>query len=242
MLKKLKQIYFKEQFNPSFIGVFIHPFFFARRGLYKHIRSIASFIKGKTLDVGCGSKPYEKLYQSTEYIGLEMDTEENRQKKKADFFYDGSTFPFRNEEFESVVANQVFEHVFNPDRFLSEVNRILKLNGYLLLTVPFVWDEHEQPYDYARYSSFGLQSILNKQGFTVQQHKKSIHDIRIIFQLINMYIFKQTNSKYKLLNIITTFFLMAPFNIVGSLIYWIFPGNKDLYLDNIVLAQKIKNV
>jgi SAM-dependent methyltransferase len=66
----------------------------------------------------------------------------------------------------------VLEHVFNPDDFLNEVNRVLKPSGKLLLTVPFVWDEHEQPYDYARYSSFGLRSLLEKHGFSIVKHEK----------------------------------------------------------------------
>lgn len=60
----------KEQFNPSFLSVFFNPFFIARRGLYKNIKSFGSQVTGKTLDVGCGIKPYEHFFQSTEYIDL----------------------------------------------------------------------------------------------------------------------------------------------------------------------------
>ena len=61
-----------------------------------------------------------------------------------------------------MLCNQVLEHVFNPDEFLLKINRVLKNDGKLLLTVPFVWDEHEQPFDYARYSSFGLKALIEK--------------------------------------------------------------------------------
>ena len=44
--------------------------------------------------------------------------------QNADFFYDGNKFPFDDNDFDSVVLNQVFEHVFNPDDFLEEVNRV----------------------------------------------------------------------------------------------------------------------
>jgi len=37
----------------------------------------------------------------------------------------------------------------------------------MLMTAPFVWDEHSQPYNYARYSSFGLKFILEKHGFEI---------------------------------------------------------------------------
>ncbi|RME57501.1 class I SAM-dependent methyltransferase, partial [Candidatus Parcubacteria bacterium] len=153
--------------------MFINPFYFARKGLAGHIADLADRVTGKTLDVGCGSKPYESLYASSEYIGLEYDTPENRASKEADFFYDGETFPFESASFDSVVANEVFEHVFNPDRFLDEVHRVLKSGGRLLMTMPFVWDEHEQPHDFARYSSFGIRYLLEKHGFEIVDQRKS---------------------------------------------------------------------
>jgi SAM-dependent methyltransferase len=176
MIQAIKNLIIKNQFEPSLIGLFVNPFFIARRGLLKSIKELGSDITGRTLDVGCGTKPYEKYFNCSEYVGLEIETTLNRELKKADYFYDGKKFPFGNAEFDSIVTNQVLEHVFNPDEFLDEINRVLKVGGKLLLTVPFVWDEHEQPYDYARYSSFGLKSLLEKCGFEIIEHHKSVND------------------------------------------------------------------
>jgi len=109
------------------------------------------------------------------------------------------------------------------------------------MTVPFVWDEHEQPYDYARYSSFGLQHILSKNGFEIIEHRKSNNGLEVIFQLINDYIFKVTLTKSRYVNLLTTLLLMAPVNIIGLVVSSILPKNDDLYLDNIVLAKKVKD-
>jgi SAM-dependent methyltransferase len=239
--KLIKHNLEKEEFNPGFIGIFTNPFYFARKGLFQNLKEMASPINGKTLDVGCGQKPYRELFESTEYIGLELDSPENRINKKADYFYDGLLFPFKDEEFDSIITNQVLEHVFNPTEFLAEVNRVLKQQGTLLLTVPFVWDEHEQPFDYARYSSFGISDLLKKSGFEILEHKKSMSDIRIIFQLINDYIYKKTASKSYYINLLCSIFLMAPFNILGEFAAIILPANEDLYLDNIVLAKKVNS-
>jgi SAM-dependent methyltransferase len=241
---KFKMIEFmqKEQFQPTFLGLFVNPFYFARKGLYKNISSLAHYISGKTLDVGCGQKPYEELFRYSRYIGLEIDTPENRQNKKADYYYDGLSFPFQDHEFDSIVVNEVFEHVFNPDDFLREMNRVLKPEGKMLMTVPFCWDEHEQPNDFARYSSFGLIAIVEKHGFKVIESRKSMNDIRVIFQLLNGYLYKKTVTSNSYLNLLTTFFLMAPFNVLGELLSKILPGNNDLYLDNIILAQKTRTL
>ncbi|TWU53025.1 putative S-adenosylmethionine-dependent methyltransferase [Candidatus Brocadiaceae bacterium B188] len=234
----MRSIFQKEQFSPGFLGLLVNPFYFARKGLYENISILSNYIKGDTLDVGCGQKPYEKLFNSSRYIGLELDTIENRKNKRADYFYDGTTFPFQDSEFDSVIANEVFEHVFSPSDFLSEIYRVLKPGGILLITVPFVWDEHEQPHDFARYTSFGLQHLLEKSGFEIIEHRKSVSDIRVVFQLLNGYIYKKTVTKNGYINMFIAFFLMSPFNIMGELLSKVLPKNEDLYLDNVMLLKK----
>ena len=242
MLKKLKKLYIQEQFNPKILGLFINPFYFARKGLYQDVSILILHLKGKLLDVGCGTRPYENMCNVDEYIGLEVDDEGNRNHSFADIFYDGKIMPFKDKEFDSVLSNQVFEHVFNPNEFLREINRVAKIDGLFLITVPFVWDEHEQPHDYARYSSFGLKYILDENGFEIIQHRKSNNGLEVIFQLINAYLYKVTQTKKAYFNLLIIFVLMTPVNIVGLILSKLLPKNDDLYLDNIVLAKKVKDV
>ncbi|OGU52840.1 MAG: methylase [Ignavibacteria bacterium GWC2_36_12] len=241
MISSLKTVIRKEQFEPGIIGLVINPFYIARKALLESIKELGDNISGKTLDVGCGTKPYEKYFKSSEYIGLEIETTVHREVSKADFFYDGTKFPFNNNEFDSIVTNQVFEHVFNPDSFLNEINRVLKKNGILLLTVPFVWDEHEQPYDFARYSSFGIKSVLEKNGFEIIAHRKTVTNFGVIIQLINGYIYKMT-VRNSLIRQIVTVLVMFPLSILGIILSKILPSNKDLYLDNIILAKKVNDL
>ena len=238
---KIKHMILKEQFEPSLIGLFVNPFFIARKGLLGSIKKLGKEIVGETLDVGCGTKPYEKFFSCSKYIGLEIETTINRENKNVDVFYDGGKFPFEDKKFDSIVTNQVLEHVFTPNEFLVEINRVLKKDGKLLLTVPFVWDEHEQPFDYARYSSFGLAHLINQHGFEIIESKKSINDFRIFAQLLNAYIYK-TTQKNKVIRQLFTFFVMSVITILGILLSKILPKNNDLYLDNIVLAKKVANV
>lgn len=241
LIKRLKDIKKKEEFEPGFLGLFINPFYFARKGLFKNIFSFKSFISGRVLDVGCGKKPYYHLFTTTEYIGMDIEQSGHPHiNEQIDVFYDGKTFPFVDHSFDNLICNQVLEHVFNPDTFLREINRVLKPEGYLLLTVPFVWDEHEKPYDYARYSSFGLTHLLKNHSFEIVEFRKSMSDIRVIFQLINTYLFKITETRSGIVNLFMVIIFMAPFNILGEILGLILPSNKDFYLDNIVLARKKK--
>ena len=238
MTRKLKDIYHRQAFYPGFLGIFVNPFYHARLGLRKAMSRFSSELKGRLLDVGCGSKPYQELFAVDDYFGLDIDSEASRNRKIADYFYDGKIFPFNENEFDSVLCNQVLEHIFNPDEFLSEIKRVLKPGGRLLLTVPFVWDEHEQPRDYARYSSFGLKALLDKNGFNVIEYKKIGADASIIFQLINAYLYKIIVKWPLPIRVVITMSLMALFNLLGIMLGMLLPRNPDLFLDQIVLAEK----
>jgi len=238
MRKKLGLYLNRQNFFPTFLGFFFNPFWIARRGLASAMKDFSAELHGKLLDVGCGSKPYESLFNVSSYIGLDIENEGTIKRGVADYFYDGGQFPFGHSEFDSVLCNQVLEHVFNPDDFIGEINRVLKPAGKLLLTVPFVWDEHEQPYDYARYSSFGLRSLLEKNGFIVLDHRKLGTDMSTLFQLTNAYLYKVTLTWPKLLRNLNTMTTMAFISMAGVLCAKLFPENSDLFLDHIILVQK----
>jgi SAM-dependent methyltransferase len=239
MRSVLARYYSRQLFEPGWLAMFVNPFYFARLGLRAALRDLAHHVDGKLLDVGCGTRPYESLFNTSEYTGLELDTPHNRSVAKADVYYDGTQFPFEDHPFDTVLCNQVLEHVFEPEEFLQEIARVLKENGQLLLTVPFVWDEHEQPRDFARYSSFGLAALLKRNGFEVVEQRKTVADIRVVFQLINAYLYKKTASENPYTNLFFTVLLMSPFNLIGTVLGWLLPGNADLYLDNVVLAKKV---
>lgn len=234
-----KEVKHREDFKPGFLGLFINPFYFARKGLYKHMSDLSKSLNGNLIDVGCGRKPYRALFKVDSYLGLDMENPgHSHENEDIDVYYDGKTFPFDDNHFDSALCNQVLEHVFNPDEFLSEIARVLKPGAKLLLTVPFAWDEHEQPFDFARYSSFGLSHLMEKHGFEIVEHRKSVNDARALAQLWNTFIYKQTLSKSGVINLLSTLVLIAPVNIFWSLIWPIFGKSKDFYLDNIILVQK----
>ena len=212
---RLRSIIQRQSFFPSWVGIFVNPFYFARAGLAKAIGANATALSGRLLDIGCGTKPYQHLFYVDEYCGLEIDNENSRKHTVADYFYDGITFPFDPATFDSALCNQVLEHVFNPDAFLSEIHRILRDDGKLILTVPFVWDEHEQPFDYARYSSFGLKALLEKNGFRVIHYEKIGADASTLFQCINVYLYKISVGWPKYFRFAFKVFVMGFINLLG---------------------------
>ena len=239
MLTKIREAIAKQKFHPGPLGMLVNPFYFARKGLLECIAPLAPQVAGQVLDVGCGSKPYRALFECESYVGMDMHNPgHDHAKEDIDVFYDGNAFPFPAEAFDSVVCFQVLEHVFDPDMLLREIVRVLRPDGVLLLTVPFVWDEHEQPNDFARYSSFGILHLLQRHGFTVVQASKSCADVRALAQMVNAYLFKVTGAQRSVLHAAATAALTAPVTLAGAAAQRLFPRNLDFYLDNVVLARK----
>jgi SAM-dependent methyltransferase len=228
----------RQNFKPGRLGWLINPFYFARRELRRAMEELLPRLHGEVLDVGCGNMPYRDLARVDRYVGLDYDSPLRREAGAADLFYAGGRFPLSDASFDGALCTQVLEHVFTPDEFLGEIGRVLRPGGLLILTVPFVWDEHEQPHDFARYSSFGLRSILESAGFEVIEHRKTLADARVLFQLINAYLFKVTQTRTQRFNHLIALLLMAPINLVGIVVGLVAPKNVDFYLDNVVVARK----
>lgn len=228
----------RQEFDPGPLGWVANPFYFARRGLRDGLAEFFPRLTGEVLDVGCGRKPYQARLPASRYVGLEIDTPRSRAAGVAEVFYDGRTFPFGDESFDGVLCSQVFEHVFNPPEFLAEIRRVLRPGGTLVLAVPFVWDEHEQPHDFGRYSSFGLRAVLERAGFEVEAMRRTMADSRALFQLVNAYLYKVTRSRHRAVNLLAQAALMAPVGLAGVVLGRVLPANPDLFLDNIVLARR----
>ena len=173
-------------FGDSGFSVFGHPYSLARTGLKSSLRSLASVLPpGPLLDIGCGSMPYRNIFKlASPYHGLEIDQKRNRENTRVDFFYNGKILPFPNSTYSVIFSSQVLEHCFEPELLLSECSRVLKPDGMLVLTIPFMWPEHEQPWDSQRFTSFGLINRLEKSGFSIVSVNRVNPGISALLQLL----------------------------------------------------------
>lgn len=131
-------------------------------------------IKGRVIDLGCGTSPYKEdiLKVADEYIGVDWENSLHDQSNVNVFADLTKKLPFDDDYADTVVSFQVMEHLPEPDFFLSECYRILKREGKLFITVPFMWHVHEPPHDYFRYTRYGLEYLLKKMGFLKLRLKK----------------------------------------------------------------------
>ncbi len=128
--------------------------------------SVAGSIHGRLLDVGCGTRPYAPLFAGrvSRYIGVERD---RARYVQADIWGDVLFLPVKDNSFDTVLCNQVLEHVPEPQHMMGEMARVLKTGGTLILTAPHIWELHEVPHDYYRYTPYGLRYLAEKAGLIV---------------------------------------------------------------------------
>lgn len=183
----------KQLFLPQWYAIFINPYFIARRGLYVAVQDFAraDFSKQTLLDVGCGSQPYRAVYRAGTYTGIDIAGGGHSDAAKlVDVYYDGEHIPFPDQSFNVVVCTQVLEHSLHPEGLIKEMRRVLTDDGRLFFTVPFVWGEHEQPYDFRRYTSFGLQKLCADGGFVPLHIHATTGIFGTVGQLISAHLFE----------------------------------------------------
>ena len=122
--------------------------------------------------------------------------------------------------------------------FLEETRRVLSTGGSLLPTMPFFWDEQEQPHDFARHSSFGLKFLLEQNGVRVVRHRRLLADASVLFQLAIAYLSKVTHTRHGAVDRLVTALVFGPLSLVG-LRAKLLSHNDDLFLDQLVVAEKL---
>ena len=115
----------------------------------KHIISLCqSYGKtGKWLDLGCDDGSWTKKIakRKIDWYGVEIVKERARKAAKKGIKVSVSSLekslPYSNATFDLVQSNQVIEHLFNIDQFISEIYRVLKPKGILVISTenPASW-------------------------------------------------------------------------------------------------------
>jgi SAM-dependent methyltransferase len=114
------------------------------------------YMKGKVLDLGGGRKRGEfEEAENTAWIVFDV---------KNDFhptvLGDAHYLPFKENVFDCVKCTEVLEHVENPEKVIKEIAGVLKSSGVLILSMPFNFPMHADPYDFQRFTDYKLRKLL----------------------------------------------------------------------------------
>jgi len=113
--------------------------------------SLGSFkksMKFATLQTGLGG--------AKKYITLDIEP-----SSRADIIADAHQLPLKDNSIDLIIANNVIEHLHDPQTALAEMKRVLVPGGHVYFTVPFLYPIHEAPRDFARFTKFGLQKLFS---------------------------------------------------------------------------------
>lgn len=141
--------------------------------LLRNLKTVftSEHLKGRLLDAGAGTLPHRHLVKAlgVEYLSLDFKPTH----PELDFVADIQSMPLPDNGFDSAICIEVLEHVPNPERALTELLRVLKPGGKLVFSVPHFLYLHNEPYDFYRYTQYGLQELAQRVGFRVIMIKPS---------------------------------------------------------------------
>jgi SAM-dependent methyltransferase len=121
------------------------------------------------LDAGAGNFRFREVLIEKKYNYESQDFEQvfdQNSRGKHTYVCDINSIPAESNRFGVVVCTQVLEHLPDPLGALKELARILKPGGELFLTTNLLFPIHGAPYDFFRFTNFGLEHLCVESGFS----------------------------------------------------------------------------
>lgn len=137
----------------------------------------------RILDAGAGTQHYKTFCKHLQYVSQDFaqydGTGDSAGLQISDFDYgdldivsDISAIPKPDASFDAILCIEVLEHIPDPIQAIKEFSRLLKKDGYLVLTAPFCSLTHFSPYHFnSGFNIYWYQKHLPEYGFKVMQLK-----------------------------------------------------------------------
>lgn len=143
-----------------------HPTF-RRQLLDNYLTENSNIISGHVIDVGGKKEKSRGLFRpptnkvsSWKYANIDSHT-------NPDYCCNAENIPVENCSFNTAILCEVIEHLENVENVLYEIYRVLKPSGILLLSTPFLYPIHADPFDFQRWTNKKIVKSLVKVGFEV---------------------------------------------------------------------------
>lgn len=115
------------------------------------------------LDIGAGDGIFHKFLNLQQIVKIDFTN-----YPEINVIHDiNNSLPFASNSFDYVLMTNVLEHLYD-NNIISEAHRLLRKKARLYLTVPFLLDIHQKPYDFHRYTNLWLEKKLSDVGFDIE--------------------------------------------------------------------------
>jgi ubiquinone/menaquinone biosynthesis C-methylase UbiE len=157
------------------------------------------------LDAGAGECKWAEHFPECKYIGLDLKVGDatwdfSHVQLEADL---NKEIPLDDASVDVIISIQVLEHLSNPQQALKEMARVLKPGGHLFLTTPFSYQEHQQPYDFYRYTRYGLKHLIEQGGLEPCRIQPMGGYFMLLREQLSYFHAKQFYQKHTIANIIS---------------------------------------
>ena len=102
---------------------------------------------------------FRSRFSKTTYVGFDFYAGEN-----VDIVGDAhklTTYFKGQEKFDLIFSSAVFEHLYMPWVAAIEIQKLLKVGGFVLVETHFSFSSHERPWNFFQFSDMGLRSLFN---------------------------------------------------------------------------------
>lgn len=188
----------------------------SRQGLYEFLNPLfESFDSGlNILQIGSDGDVYEKLLAQAEKRGFKVTTCDIVEEKNPDILGDLCTLDLGDEVYDIVVCSEVIEHLHSPHLAIDNIYKALKKGGKLIVTIPFMFPIHADPFDFVRYTKAGLRNLLKMFDSVDVKERNSYFEAIDVLWVRTLYL--KSDHSFILTRIIVPFvyYLKRPLTIL----------------------------
>jgi SAM-dependent methyltransferase len=187
----------------------LHPQWFVYKNEQDALRELGQQVRGLTLDIGAGTQAVRRyLSDECRYVSLDYyKTAVNWYDTRPQLYGDGQQLPIRAESIDTALLLDVLEHLPQPEMCVAEIWRVLRPGGTFIVRVPFLYPLHDAPYDFHRWTIYGLQALAQRHQFEVKSEVIRGHPLESAALLANLSLSKTALNWFRAKN---PLFLLSP--------------------------------
>jgi SAM-dependent methyltransferase len=168
-----------------------------RKLLDDYLQKAEIYMTGRVLDIG-GKKikkrgyfrpPFDKV-KSWEYLNIDKKT-------KPDYCCSAKEIPVNSNSFDTVLLCEILEHIDEPETVIREALRVLKTKGKIIISMPFLFPIHGDPFDYQRFTGDKFRYILKKNKVKILELKRMGYYYSVLSDFILIWIINKKSNFLK---------------------------------------------